>query len=324
MAQYTVIVTDHVFQSFEAETEILAAVEAKLEVLQCKSAAELVPQVADAHGLLNTYLPGIGAPVFDAAPELKAVVRYGIGLDTIDIAEATKRGIAVANVPDYCINEVADHALAHFLSLARKLPLSDRKVRAGEWSLSYVKPVKPLQTMRAGILGFGRIGRALAARLKPFVAEVTFFDPFVQVECEGCQPLAFDDLLATCDAVFVQCPATPETRHLLNRDAFAKTTRQPLLINCARGEIVETDAVVWALENGKLAGAGLDLLEDENAVVKHDHPLKHFDNVLLTPHSAWFSDAAIPELQRRAAEEMARILSGERPKSFVNPEAWGR
>ena len=324
MSQYTVIVTDHVFQSFEVETEILAAVGAQLEVLQCKSAAELVPQVAGAHGLLNTYLPGIGAPVFDAAPELKAVVRYGIGLDTIDIAEATKRGIAVANVPDYCINEVADHALAHFLSLARKLPLSDRKVRAGEWSLSYVKPLKPLQTMRAGILGFGRIGRALAARLKPFVAEVAFFDPFVQVECDGCQPLAFDELLATCDALFVQCPATPETRHLLNRDAFAKTTRQPLLINCARGEIVETDAVVWALENGKLAGAGLDLLEDEDAVVKHDHPLKHFDNVLLTPHSAWFSNAAIPELQRRAAEEMARILSGERPKSFVNPEVWGR
>ncbi|MBM3501889.1 MAG: C-terminal binding protein, partial [Armatimonadetes bacterium] len=124
----------------------------------------------------------------------------------------------------------------------------------------------------------------------------------------------------TCDAIFVQCPSTPETRHLLNREAFEAMQKQPLIINCARGEVIDTDALVWALETGKIAGAGLDLLEDEDAVVKHDHPLKGFDNVVLTPHSAWFSSVAIPNLQRRAAEEMARILSGERPTSLVNPE----
>jgi D-3-phosphoglycerate dehydrogenase len=174
--------------------------------------------------------------------------------------------------------------------------------------------------MRAGIIGFGRIGRAIAARLQPFVAEVVFADPFIDEETAGAMPVELESLFATCDAIFVQCPAIPETRHLLNRRAFEQMARCPLIVNCARGEIVDTDAVVWALENGLIAGAGLDLLEDEEAVIGCDHPLKQFDNVILTPHSAWFSDAAIPELQRRAAEEMARMLSGDKPSSLVNPE----
>jgi D-3-phosphoglycerate dehydrogenase len=323
MPSLKVVVTDHVFESFAAEEEILAAVGAELQVLQCKSAAEVLPHLSGVHGLLNTYLPGMDAQVFDAAPELKAIVRYGIGLDTIDIPAATARGIIVANVPDYCIDEVADHALAHFLNLARKISPADRRVRAGEWSLSYVKPLKAIRTMRAGIIGFGRIGRAIAERLAPFRLEVVFYDPVLSGEIAGARRVCLEELWGTCDAIFVQCPATPETRHLLGREAFERMKQQPVVINCARGEIVDTDALVWALENGKVSGAGLDLLEDEDAVVKHDHPLKGFDNVALTPHSAWFSDVAIPNLQRRAAEEMARALSGQRPTSLINPEVLG-
>jgi len=323
MASLKVVVTDHVFESFAAEEQTLGDIGAELQVLQCRSAAELIPHVAGAHGLMNTYMPGINAAVYDAAPELKAVVRYGIGLDTIDIPAATERGIPVANVPDYCIDEVADHALAHFLALARKLRLSDVKVRGGEWSLSYLKPLKAIRTMRAGIIGFGRIGRAIAERLAPFKLEIVFYDPVLSGEIGGACRVCLEELWGTSDAIFVQCPATPETRHLLGREAFEKMQKQPVIINCARGEIVDTDALVWALGNGKVSGAGLDLLEDEDAVVKHDHPLKGFDNVILTPHSAWFSDVAIPNLQRRAAEEMARILSGQRPTSLVNPEVYG-
>lgn len=315
-----VIVSDHVFESFDAEREILAAAGAELDVHQCKSAAELATQVDGAEGILNTYLPGIGGAVFDAAPRLRAVVRYGIGLDTIDIPEATRRGIVVANVPDYCIDEVADHAMAHFLALARKIPFSDRKVRAGEWSLSYVKPLKPLRSMRAGIIGFGRIGRALAHRLAPFVGQIVYHDPCVTAPADGALPVGLDDLLADCDAIFIQCPATPDTHHLLDDDAFAKMRRKPILINCARGPIVDTDALAAALDRGLVAAAGLDVLEDHGAVVKGDHPLKQHPHVLLTPHSAWFSDAAIPSLQRRAAETMAAILSGQRPAGIVNPE----
>ena len=320
MKRFTVLVTDYVFADFDQERRILAGADAELTVLQCKSIAELKPHLPGVHGLLNTYLPGIGAEVFDAAPNLKVVVRYGIGLDTIDVPAATQRGILVANVPDYCINEVADHALAHFLALARKIPLSDRKVKSGEWSLAYVKPLKALAGMRAGIIGFGRIGRAIALRLSAFGVEVVFQDPLVVTETAGCRPAAFDEVLATCEAIFVQCPASKATRHLLGREAFEKMRKQPLVINCARGEIIDTDALVWALQNGKVGGAGLDVLDDEAAVAKKPHPLKQFDNVTITPHSAWFSDTAIPTLQRRAAEEMAKALKGERPSSLVNPE----
>ena len=249
MSKYTVLVTDYVFAGFEQERKILAEARAELKIAQCKTIAKLIPQVRGVHGLLNTYLAGIGPEVFDAAPNLKVGVRYGIGLDTIDIPAATFPGIMVANVPDYCINEVANHALAHFRALARKIPLSGRKVKTGEWSNAYVKTLKALAGMRAGIIGFDRIGRVLASRLKAFGVEV-----------------------------------------------------------------VDTDALVWALENGKISGAGLDVLEDDS-IIKTPHPLKGCPNVTITPHSAWFSDAAIPELQRRAAQEMARALRGERPTS---------
>lgn len=322
MSKFNVVVTDYVFQSFEAETEVLNGVDASLTVLQCKSVEELKPQIRGAHALLNTYLPGMGADVFDAAPELRIVVRYGIGLDTIDVAEATARGILVANVPDYCIEEVAEHALAHFLCLARKIAYSDKKVKGGEWTLAYVKPLKSIAEMTVGVIGFGRIGRAIAQRAKGFTGNVVYADPVVKGDVDGCRGVSLDALYGECDAIFVQCPATDETRHLLNRAAFEKMKRCPLIINAARGAIVDTDALVWALETGKVSGAGLDVVEDEKGLMEQEHPLRRMDNVVLTPHSAWYSDAAIRKLQRKAAEEVARGLRGERPLSLVNPEVW--
>lgn len=324
MAKFKVVVTDYVFESFDIEREVLSAVDAELEVCQCESADEVVPHLAGTHAILNTYLAGMDAKIFDAAPDLKVIVRYGIGVDTIDVAAATAHGVMVVNVPDYCVEEVSDHALAHFLALARKIPFSDRKVKGGEWSLSYLKPMKGITDMTAGIIGFGRIGRAIAQRLEPFGLEIVFADPVGEGDVDGCRRVELDDLYATCDAIFVQCPSTDETHHLLGREAFGKMQKQPFIINTARGDIVDTDAVVWALENDKIAGAGLDLLDDEDAVVDSDHPLKKFDNVILTPHSAWYSSAAIAKLQRKGAEEVARVLRGERPKSLVNPEVLGK
>lgn len=321
MSSLKVLVTDHVFEHFDQETSILSAVGAELKVCQCKTTAELLPHLEGVHGLLNTYLPGIGPEVFDAAPELRVVVRYGIGVDTIDIPAATERGILVANVPDYCISEVADHALAHFLNLARKISQADSRVKQGEWSLGYVKPLQSIRGMRVGIIGFGRIGRAIASRLKPLGPEVVFHDPFLSGTVEGCTAVNLQELYRTSDAIVVQCPATDATRHLLNADAFATMTRQPIIINCARGEIIDTDALVDALQSGRVRGAGLDVVEDEDALVSTDHPLKAMPNVSLTPHSAWFSDTAIPSLQRRAAEVMAEALTGKRPESALNAPA---
>jgi D-3-phosphoglycerate dehydrogenase len=321
MSESKVVVSDYVFESFDAERGILAAVGADLEVLQCKSAEELIPHLADAHALLNTYLPGIDKAVFDAAPKLKAVVRYGIGVDTIDVPEATRHGVMVANVPDYCIEEVSSHALALFLCLNRKVAFSDAKVKAGEWSLSYVKPVTGIAEMTCGIIGFGRIGREIARRLAGFGPTILFSDPVIAAaEVDGCRRVELDDLFAQCDAIFVQCPANERTRHLLGREAFVKMQRKPVIINAARGEIVDTEALVEALGAGLISGAGLDVVEDEKALIEPDHPLRKLGNVVLTPHSAWYSTAAIRKLQRNAAEEVARVLRGEKPRSLINPE----
>lgn len=322
MPKYKVLVTDHVFENFDGEKAALESVDAELVIRQAKTPGELTEDVRDADAILNTYLGPIDKALFSVAEKLKIVARYGIGVDTINVADATDRGIMVTNVPDYCVNEVADHALALFLTLARKTAFSDRKIRAGEWSLSYVKPMKAIQGMTVGIVGFGRIGREIAQRVLTFGVQVVFADPFVSEPLEGTVQVDLETLLESSDAIFIQCPSTDETHHLLNQDAFARMKAMPLVINTARGPIVDTDAVVWALKNNRIAGVALDVLEDEEAVVKQDHPLKAFDNVILTPHSAWFSDRAIPQLQRLAAEEVARVLRGERPKSLINPEVW--
>jgi D-3-phosphoglycerate dehydrogenase / 2-oxoglutarate reductase len=317
-----VLVTDHVFTDFDEERAILAKAGAELEVLQCKTTDELLPRLGGVHGILNTYLSGIGARVFDAAPDLRAVVRFGIGVDTIDIPAATERRILVANVPDYCIDEVADHAMALFLSLVRKLPESDRRMRTEGCTLANLKPLPSIQRMRAGIIGFGRIGRAVAKRLQSFGVEVVFSDPAVPGTLDGCKPVNPDDLLANSDAIFVQCPATKETHHLLNDAAFACMKKSPILINCARAEVVDTPALVRALREGRVRGAGLDLVEDLDAPQPDGPGLKSMDNVILTPHSAWFSDTAIPALKRRGAELMADLLLGKKAESILNPEIW--
>jgi D-3-phosphoglycerate dehydrogenase len=324
MAKHRVVVTDYVFESFDVEREALAAIDAELDVYQCKTPEELLPHLPGTDAILNTYMPGVGGEVFDAATELQVVVRYGIGVDTIDVPAATSRGIMVVNVPDYCVEEVADHALALFLALARKVCYSNVKVKGGEWSLSYVKPLKGLTGMKAGVIGFGRIGRAIAQRLKAFGISVCFSDPAVESDSAGCARVDLDELLGTADAVFVQCPAVEATYHLIDRAAIEKMQRQPILVNTARGAIVDTDAVAWGLEGGKLSGAGLDLLEDVESVVEGDHPLKSCPNAILTPHSAWYSGAAIGKLQSKAVAEVVRALKGERPLSLLNPEVLER
>jgi D-3-phosphoglycerate dehydrogenase len=320
MATYRVVVTDYVFESFDTEREALAELDAELVLLQCKTPEQLVPHLPGTHVLLNTYMPGVDERIFHAAPDLKAVVRYGVGVETIDMRAATRHGVMVVNVPDYCVEEVADHALALFLTLARKTCLANARVKAGEWSFSHLKPLHALAGMRAGVIGFGRIGRAIAGRLRAFGIQVCFADPGVHGDTGGATKVRLNQLLETAQAIFVQCSANEQTYHLIGRGAIKKMKNRPLLINAARGPIVDIDAVVWGLMTHRLGGAGLDVLEDHNAVVSTDHPLKHLPNVVLTPHTAWYSDAALRKLQAKAVAEVVRVLEGEKPLSLLNPE----
>ena len=322
--KYKVVVTDYVFETFDIEKKLLSEIGAELDVHQCKSQEEMIEAVKDADAVLNTYLPGLDAKVFSQAPNLKGVVRYGIGLDTINIQDATAAGIKVANVPDYCIEEVSDHAMALFMCLARKVALSNEKVKTGQWSLGYIKPLKGITNMTAGIIGFGRIGRALAGRLKPFGAKTIFFDPCIEDGAGLAGKVSLEELCEICDVIFVQCPANEHTHHLLSAERFAMMNNTPIIINAARGQIIDTDALVKALQSGKVSAAGLDVLEDEKHVLESDHPFKTMDNVILTPHSAWYSNDAIAKLQTKACQEVVRILRGDNPVNFVNPEVLDR
>jgi len=321
MPKFKVVVTDYVFENFEQEEAVFAPLDVDLVIRQAKDAAELMDDVADADAILNCYLPGMNRELLQHGKKLKVVVRYGIGVDTINIPDCTELGIMVANVDDYCINEVADHAMALFLTLARKIASSGRRTRAGEWSLAYVKPLPAIREMTAGIIGFGRIGQAIAERLAPFGVKIIFADPGVDDGAGLAAKVEFDELLAQSDVIFVQCPSNEHTKRLINDESISQMTKAPLIINAARGAIVDTDALVRALASGKISGAGLDVLEDEKGVMADEnHPLRTMGNVVLTPHSAWVSNKALPELQRRAALQAAMVLRGERPTKLLNPE----
>jgi D-3-phosphoglycerate dehydrogenase len=323
MAVFKVAVTDSVFPNLDTERTILAREGAEIAASQCGSVADAVALVQGAHAVLNGYFKPVGPEVMDAMPDCRIIVRYGIGLDSVDIPAATARGIAVANVPDYCIAEVSDHAVAMTLSLLRKLPLSDRRVRAGDWDLKPIAPLKRLSTLTAGIVGMGRIGRAIAVKLAPFGFRIIFHDPFFTGEppVPAARAVGLEELFAESDAIILQTPLTADTRHLLDDDAFAAMGRQPVIVNCARGELIDTAALVRALETGRISGAGLDVIENAPPLAV-DHPLMRCDNVILAPHSAWMSTTALTDLQRLAAEEVARALRGERPKVLANPEVW--
>ena len=325
---FKVYVTDSTFDNYNSELDVLGDMDCRLIPCQFQSADELAEAATDADALLTTHLPGIDGRVMDAMPNLKVIVRYGVGYNTIDIDAATKRGIQVANVPDYCIDEVSDHVLAMILCLNRKIALSNNRVNRGDYGIDFKNPIFPLRGAKAGIVGFGRIGKQIAEKLAVFGCILCFFDPYVEsidnntVAGAGnrfaAEKVTFDSLCSDCDIIILQTPATNENYHMLDAAAFSKMKRKPYVINCARGELIDEEALVDALKAGVVSGAGLDVVESMPPV-RADNPLLGFENVLLTPHTAWFSNSSYAKLQRLAAMEVARVLQGGAAKSLLNP-----
>lgn len=318
MCKFKVAITDYVFPNLDPEKQILAEVGAEIVFGQSKTKAEVMELVKGVDAVLNTYYGPIDGEVMDVMPNCKIIVRYGIGVDTIDVAAATERGIIVANVPDYCIDEVSDHAVAMFISLTRKLPQADAGIRAGDWKLASLKPMMRTSGMTVGIIGMGRIGQAIANKVSVFGVKIVYFDPYFKGEAPHCAiNMNLLELCKESDVVIVQSPSTPETKHILNEEAFAAMEKKPIVINCARGELINTDALIKALESGQISGAGLDVIENAPPLAD-DHPFLKMNNVILTPHSAWFSSGSLYSLQRLAAAEVARVLNGEKAKSPIN------
>jgi D-3-phosphoglycerate dehydrogenase len=321
---YKIYVSDHIFENFNQEREALKDIDCEIIPLQCKTTEELKLQAKDADALLNTYLPGINGEVMDAMPNLKVIVRYGIGYNTIDVGAASVRGIQVANVPDYCLDEVSDHAVALMLDVVRKTTMSNNRIKKdGDYSLGYLKPILPLKDAKVGIIGFGRIGVLIAQKLFAFGCNIRFYDPYVpgdrQFENFTAYKASLDKIYENSDIIMLQAPATKENYHMLDSGSFNKMKRRPYIVNCARGELINEEALIHALKIGQILGAGLDVLESIPPV-SLENELLQFENVVLTPHSAWVSAASSAKLQYLAAMEVARVLKGGVVKSLINPE----
>jgi D-3-phosphoglycerate dehydrogenase len=318
MAKYKITITDHGFPNLDHETRMARELDAALITAHGKSPAEVIASASDADALLVQWTP-ITSEIIASLKKCKIIVRYGIGVDNVDLAAAKTRGIAVCNVPDYGVNEVADHALALTLALARQLPTIDRRLRGGVWKLTPDNPMPAFREMTFATLGLGRIGRATLERARAFKFRLAACDPLATDEFflkANVTKFSLDELFASADVLSLHCPLTPETRHIVNAQRLAQMKPSAILINTARGALVDTLALANALKSGTLAAAGLDVFETEP--LPDDHPLRDCANALLTSHVAWFSDASVGQLQKLAAEEVARGLRGEPLKNQVN------
>jgi D-3-phosphoglycerate dehydrogenase / 2-oxoglutarate reductase len=318
-----VVLTDYVWESLDVEHRTLDAL-AHLVPFKSAAPAEFLPEAVNCDALLNTYAGPITAEVIGRMPKCRIIARYGIGVDTIDVAAATDAGIIVTNNPTYCVDEVAEHTLALILAAARRIVFYDRRVRAGEWAVPPGKPIARLAGKTLGLVGFGNIARKVAARAAAFDMRVVFSDPFVtswQHTVPG-EKLELNAVLEEADILSVHPPLTSETRGLIGDDVFARMKSSAVLINVARGPIVDTDALVRALDEGRIAGCALDTTDPEP--LPDPHPLRGRENVIITPHAAWYSEEAMVGAQSGAPAEVRRVLNGEWPINVVNPAVKGR
>ncbi len=314
-----VVITDHGFPNVDQERALLAEAGADLVVAQCKTADEVVSAARDADALLVQWAP-VPAEAIEALEHCRVIVRYGIGYDNVALEAARARGIPVCNVPDYGVDEVAEHAVSLALALHRRLPQVDARTRAGTWKIVPDRPVKALRETVFATAGFGRIARAAHAMMKGFGARRIAHDPFVstdRIRGEGVESVSLEALLEQADILSLHLPLAEGTRHFIDAGRLARMRPHAVLVNTARGALIDTRALAEALAAGTIGGAGLDVFESEP--LEADHPIRQCPNALLTSHIAWYSESSIPRLQRLAAEEVARGLRGEPLRNRVNP-----
>jgi D-3-phosphoglycerate dehydrogenase len=314
-----VLISDHGFSSVEQERRILAAAKFALEEVDppCKSEDEVIERCRAADVLLVQWAP-ITRRVLEALPKLRGVVRYGIGVDNIDILAAKELGRMVANVPSYCQEEVSDHALAMMISLARRIPHDHNQIARGGWGIQPFLPIRAFADLTLGLIGFGSIARKVSEKARPFRFRQIAFDPFLPTPSfanHGVEQVALDTVLRSSDIISLHCPLNAESKHLINAKSLAQMKPGVILINTARGALINEADLVVALKGGTLAGAGLDVFEKEPLPL--DSPLRALPNVILTSHAASVSERAKEMLQIKAAEACRDILLGKRPEGAL-------
>lgn len=319
MRRPLIAVTDSVFPSLDPAVAALKHIDPEIRMAKSPSAGDILDVAREADGVFVTYakLPGELLRQFERC---KVIGRFGLGVDNIDVKTASDLGIVVTYVPDYCLHEVSDHAMALLLALARKIPFSNALVQGGRWEMPAVVPMRRLEGRTLGLVGFGNIPRRVAPKAMAFGLKVVAYDPYAPADAAraaGIQLVEFEQLLAITDYVSLHAPLTPQTRGLFNADVLSKMKAGAYLINTARGPLIDEPALIAALNSGHLGGAALDVVATEP--LSKDSRLLGRANVILTPHTAFYSVEALEELQTKCASDVARVLSGERPVYPIGP-----
>lgn len=313
-----VVISDYYYEQIQQEKELIEAAGAELRDYHCKTEDEVIDAAKDCDVLICQFAP-ITERVISAMPHCRAIIRYAIGVDNIDVKAAEAHGIWVCNVPDYSLDEVSNQAIALLMDCVKKLSYLNEQVRAGNNSYTIVKPLYRMEGKTLGLIGFGRIPRLVAKKMSGFGVKIIAFDPMMDLKAAaelGVESVAFEELLSRSDYISVHCPLTEATRHMIDRNAISKMKSNAILINTARGAVVDEKALTEALQTQRISMAGLDVTETEP--IPLDSPLLKLDNAVLTPHAAWYSEEAVQSLQRKVAEEAVRALKGEKLRNPVN------
>ncbi|MFB9276245.1 C-terminal binding protein [Cohnella cellulosilytica] len=318
MSKYLAAVTDFGFPDLEQEKRLLQPLGFAFAEGQCKTASEVAALCRDADAVLTQWAP-VTAEAIESFEKCRVIVRYGIGVDNVDLEAARRKNIPVVNVPDYAIEEVADHTLSLMLAIVRKIPQVAQRVRDGIWEISPCRPMIGLQDKTIGLAGFGNIARAVLKRAAAFGLKAIAYDPYVDESVFAglaAEKVDWETLLARSDILSVHMPLTPATKRILNADAFDRMKPASFLVNTSRGGTVDTGALIEALRDGRIAGAAVDVLEQEP--IAPDSPLLKMDNCIVTSHCAWYSESSLLRLQEYAALEIKRLFSGEPLHHVVN------
>ncbi len=314
-----VAVTDSVFPNLDPAAAVLAKIGAEIRLAKEPTREGILEVARDADAVLATYAK-VTAEMIPQMTRCRVIARFGIGVDNVDIPTATQAGIVVTRVPDYCLDEVSDHTMALLLALVRKIPASNARTHAGRWEMRAVVPIHRLRGTVLGLVAFGQIPQLVAPKAQAFGIRVLTYDPYVSKEVAGragVEQVEFEELLKVSDYISIHAPLLPATRHLFNADVFPRMKPTAYLINTARGPIIDEAALASALDQGHLAGAALDVMEQEPP---SGSPLFGRENVIVTPHTSFYSEESLVDLQTKAAEEVVRVLSGQAPRNPVNPD----
>jgi D-3-phosphoglycerate dehydrogenase len=314
------VVTDYVFDTLEIEEAILKPLGIELTGLKPgQDEQTLINLVKDADFVIAQFAP-VNAAVVNAMQKAKVIVRYGIGVDNVDLKAAAAKGIPVCNVPDYCIDEVAEHALAMILDLTRKITANAIKVRGGAWGLAgTLQSLHCLKYMTVGVVGFGRIGREVAARLKGFKCKVLVYDPVVDaaaIQAAGCTPATLDELMRTSDLVTLHCPSTAQTQYMINAQSIATMKQGAMLVNTSRGTLVKTDDLAAALHSGHISAAALDVTDPEP--IPPTHAIVKMENFFINAHIASATPESVRNLRTSVANTVVKAFRGEKLPNIVN------